>query len=899
MNPFDHSEEDAIKTLLEETAGQIKPSSAFTANLEKQLKQAHKPKASLNMSTLKKITTPIGWGLALIALAFGFNWIASQIAPKNIPASSNPDFICPVTPPNGSLPPGEIREDLNYLGNDILWTALAQDGKIYMTADDQLPDGSFRIKWPWWWSYIADDPLTVEGQRLDAEAEPLDAQITEADTGYMVASLTFPTIGCWEITGSMGNTSLTFVTEVIFNQPAPFLEESTPVTTASTPAGQVYQWNGQSVYLNTALPEVSPEMKIYLTQDEIPASVEDVQTLGEKFGMQGDIYPIQGEVPETTNYLMVDGDQRLYVRSDRYFIYYPSYADSMYSFDTKENPDAESLIAEFMRTRGFETNYKLEHSSYFGGYIAIPLTPDGFIIRHEHFTVNGFIFEFNENGIVRVRASVLRYDEAVTAQIISAEEALSKLLINTGLSYGVLSGMHSAVTETSSWIRTRPLDQPLPYYAVLSSTGKSITGGAPLITLDGYRVTGSVQNIPENMPNTFVKATGQFHEANGIKTFELESWSDYTGYEEGYVGTILKEGNQTFLISAEGNKLKIADLPADLPLPAENIFTTGVTHDGEFDWKSIDDRATSGGGGGGGGSSGFYQLNLSGTPMPLPTAIPLQTPTLDVHRFEKQRGIPRIMVFTQADGSQRTEYRFASSDPDYPYVLLEGENLEVLQAHNNRPVDIWGAVDHFDEYGNIVVKVEKFEIPFPDLEFQILKGTEKPLELEGKTALLFTAEDGQSYIHLSTDCYNVVGPELMGGTGENGELLLIEALIVPDVTIAGYPTVCVFSISPAVNTPDGSLNEMTITADQLEVVDDSLFSPMNPPTLSIEKVELAYFTPDMRYAPASEQVDESPYLQPVWIFSGHYSDGSEFEFIVQALKDEYLSPQVQPAHQPG
>jgi hypothetical protein len=86
---------------------------------------------------------------------------------------------------------------------------------------------------------------------------------------------------------------------------------------------------------------------------------------------------------------------------------------------------------------------------------------------------------------------------------------------------------------------------------------------------------------------------------------------------------------------------------------------------------------------------------------------------------------------------------------------------------------------------------------------------------------------------------------------------------------------------------DDPLSEFSITADQLEVIDDSLF-PL--PTMSIEKVELAYFTSDRRYYPESEPGNEPPYLQPVWIFSGHSSDGSEFEFIVQALKDEFLSP---------
>jgi hypothetical protein len=774
MNPFDHSEEDAIKTLLEETARQIKPGSAFTAILEKQLKQAHTPKASLNMSTLKKIASPIGWGLALIALAFAFNWIARQIAPKTVP-------------------------------------------------------------------------------------------------------------------GANGSTA----------QPAPFSEESTPLATPSTPTGEVYQWNGQPLYLNAALPEAPTEMKIYLAQDEIPASVQDVQMLAQTFGMQGEIYQVQGEIPDTTDYLMVDGDQQLRLRSNRYFTYYPNYAEAMYAFNMQEPADHKTLIDEFMQTHELGSEYKIERSELYGGYLVLPLTPDGFTIHHEHFAASGYLFDFNENGILRVRSSLLRYDEVATAAVISAEEALNKLLDPSSI-YGVLSAMHSPNPPLASWRRMYPVDQTLIYYGFLSSTAKSISGGAPYITLDGYTVSGAIQDISENMPNTFMEVTGQFHEAGNVRTFELETWEIYDGYEEGYQGTIQQQGDQTVLITAEGNTLNISGLPGDIALPLEDIFITGITRDGEFHWKNIDTRTMSGGGGGGGGL-GFYKVNLSGTPIPLPTHIPLpETPIAsELSRFEGERGSFSVNIFNLPDGSQRTEYNLITNDPDYPYLRLEGADLASLQAYHNRPLEIWGAVDHFDERGIPVVQVERFEVPFPDLQFQILKGTQSSVAVEGNTALLFTTEDGQSYVQLTPNCYDIIGPDAMVGMGGASEQLLIEALIVPDLALGGYPTMCVYGTVMAINPKNGLPMELTLTANQPNVIDESIPSPMNPPTASIEKVELAYFTPDKRYYPASEQGDEPPYLQPVWIFSGHYSDGSEFEFIVQALKDEYLSPQVQPARQPG
>lgn len=60
--------------------------------------------------------------------------------------------------------------------------------------------------------------------------------------------------------------------------------------------------------MNTTLPETAPEMKVYLVQEEVPASVKDVQVLAQRFEMQGEIYEVQGEIPDTTDYLMVDGN---------------------------------------------------------------------------------------------------------------------------------------------------------------------------------------------------------------------------------------------------------------------------------------------------------------------------------------------------------------------------------------------------------------------------------------------------------------------------------------------------------------------------------------------------------------------------------------------------------------
>jgi hypothetical protein len=264
-------------------------------------------------------------------------------------------------------------------------------------------------------------------------------------------------------------------------------------------------------------------------------------------------------------------------------------------------------------------------------------------------------------------------------------------------------------------------------------------------------------------------------------------------------------------------------------------------------------------------------------------------PNFEKRAIENQRGMLSIYRYKKADGSERMEYGFVTNDPNNPYMLLEGDNLQTLNTNQNRPLDVWGTVDHLNEYGIPVIRVTKYEIPFPDLQFQVLRGTEQSIDIDGKAALLFTTEGGKAFVQLAPNCYDIIGAESVVGTGQIDESMLIEALIIPDLTYGGYPALCTFSTALAT---DPSV-ELTVTADQLYVIEDSVPSDgSSPNTMTIEKIELAYYTPDMRYH-LTDPAMEPPYLQPVWRFVGHYSNGDEFEFILQAVTDDFLLPERQ------
>ncbi len=156
-----------------------------------------------------------------------------QSAQNQTPRDSSPP-VCAVTVPNQSQPPvknfgGTVTYSPDYkgprdgpvkdsYGNGKLWTILWSDGTVVFQPDgpgfiDQ--DGSLSMKWPWYRG--VQGRLTIRGKRLDGTAPPLRADIPAGyrDTGFQATALIFPTEGCWEVTGQVGETTLTFVTRVI------------------------------------------------------------------------------------------------------------------------------------------------------------------------------------------------------------------------------------------------------------------------------------------------------------------------------------------------------------------------------------------------------------------------------------------------------------------------------------------------------------------------------------------------------------------------------------------------------------------------------------------------------------------------------------------------------------
>lgn len=137
-----------------------------------------------------------------------------------------------MTVPNGSSPPGEGSSPEHH-GDGKLWTSLDPQGTFVVaprSASEYLgpggeiavdgvlgPDGSVGIKAPWWRGSEVRGRLRLQAQRLDGPALAVDRVVPPAGyglTGFQATGLSLPTTGCWQVTGSVGTATLTFITLV-------------------------------------------------------------------------------------------------------------------------------------------------------------------------------------------------------------------------------------------------------------------------------------------------------------------------------------------------------------------------------------------------------------------------------------------------------------------------------------------------------------------------------------------------------------------------------------------------------------------------------------------------------------------------------------------------------------
>lgn len=159
--------------------------------------------------------------IALIALAV-VALVGATAAKSAERALASNALTCRGTLPNHRIKPGsfdrdgfnygnaQLRAHLNWK-NGWLKAGILPDGGSFATIN---PDGSIRAKQGWWRG--PKGTLVIRGRRLDGprSAWRVNTSTFYGEQGFIPVGLTFPTTGCWLVTGTLGTAKLTYVVKV-------------------------------------------------------------------------------------------------------------------------------------------------------------------------------------------------------------------------------------------------------------------------------------------------------------------------------------------------------------------------------------------------------------------------------------------------------------------------------------------------------------------------------------------------------------------------------------------------------------------------------------------------------------------------------------------------------------
>ena len=115
---------------------------------------------------------------------------------------------CAVTRPNGIAPP-DASLSATWHGNERLAISLWTRGVVVSGDGERRSDGSVTVKYGWWRGL--DGNVSIRGRRTDGNAAAIASEGPDGydERGFQPSLITFPTPGCWEIVGRVGNESVT------------------------------------------------------------------------------------------------------------------------------------------------------------------------------------------------------------------------------------------------------------------------------------------------------------------------------------------------------------------------------------------------------------------------------------------------------------------------------------------------------------------------------------------------------------------------------------------------------------------------------------------------------------------------------------------------------------------
>ena len=129
-------------------------------------------------------------------------------------AKAHDQAACPVSPAVHATAPHDdgvdpLTGDWYINADRSIWATAYKN--VYAQEDEKFP-----------WIRPARAQLEISGHRLDAASKPLQALIPgNYESRFQAAGMTFPSSGCWEVTGRAADKELKYIVLVQPKRPRP------------------------------------------------------------------------------------------------------------------------------------------------------------------------------------------------------------------------------------------------------------------------------------------------------------------------------------------------------------------------------------------------------------------------------------------------------------------------------------------------------------------------------------------------------------------------------------------------------------------------------------------------------------------------------------------------------
>lgn len=663
-------------------------------------------------------------------------------------------------------------------------------------------------------------------------------------------------------------------------------------------------------------PSSPASVKVFEQKPNPALTAQDAHAAALRLGIDGQVYFTDYRNSRPNSLTLIDGSAMVTFSASTYNFTYQTFADRTSDEFSRKNlsPDERAKIVEdFLKKNGYLDFPYVTAADPFNEMI-INIEPlYGDYPLAEGGSEDSISAQVLANGrILTLAYRIIEIQEVGEYPIRTAEEAWKIISENrfdgrTQEKYGFMKPAQYPAGQTKTeWVRPLTIGSHVDIYGFLRVLRPLESGSVPWISIDNIPLSGDLQTFYKeltssgadtgsNMPGQVAPLADLYHvwgimqqgKRAGEIILQVEGWERSSQIYQTISGSIERTDGKAWISGDDGKRLWLPDLPGDVP-EGISIRVDGVvlSDPDRMEWNLVTLAPIGGGSGGGGGGGGAFAFNPEGEPEQLPTPEPLPWKAGD--RLDGV--ITELNAIGKRDKSGVVTYDATACiedpayRPDLPCLQVKGAGKDGIEQFNHLSVRLWGTFDTVD--GQPSILVDRYEKAYPEEKIEAWLGVIKNQKVNGRLVQVFYDVQGSAYVLENS----TMMPEdlVLQDSGQGGRVV-IEGVIIGGKTYGEYRLIRDFSSE--MNSTRKDLEGYTLQSTQPFILDEADFQDPWQGTITIDKIQLSYYTEQMPDNLTDWEENTGRYVQPVWLFSGRTENGGVMTLMVQAVADKYLSAQ--------